>query len=663
MACERLLSATANGIYQGMIVAAFAALALKMFARTNAATRHAVWFGVLLFVTALIPAHLLLSLVPRHGILTAAQRTSPAEIVIASTASPDGISTGAPKDDTDVSSGQLDAGSSENVLSSSANGQQDQEATAKLNSPSRAIAEVTEWTWWHFAKKVFNPLAGSFETAIRLPHWICVCLVSLWVLLASIRGWLIARGIGDVRRAKASSSAPSQSLQTLFDRLCASLVARRDVRLRLGGGQRTAMVLGFFHPVILLPTGMDNDPNDREVEHVLRHELAHVDRRDDWGNLAQQLIQAVLFFHPAVWWISKRLVLEREIACDDRVLEASGRPREYALTLANVASRMVPSRHALAPGVSNNRSQLTQRINMILNTRRDHSPRLARRRLGFFAITTAILATIAIAAGPRLVVAQSAPDTTPPTPPTPDLPAAATPPATLSPDATVESGPRPKWNRISPGGALPLAATLSVSAVAATPPTPGLAPVAAEPDVRPVPPAAPLVRSRKRSMSIEERLDRIERVLEELEARDGTKVRPGSVASVAELRAKIAAERMVQDSRLAPEAAERAAVAGKLAAEDAQRNVDRAMRDLVKLRDNDFQRLQKNLSELEAEAPQRALEALRKAHESLGKQMQDLERQIRRLEEDQNRLKKPARGRPESSDEAPKANDPFEQAK
>ena len=55
---------------------------------------------------------------------------------------------------------------------------------------------------------------------------------------------------------------------------------------------RAAVVLGFVHPVVLLPAEMDQDANEGEAEHVLRHELAHVDRRDDWWNLAQQLIQA-----------------------------------------------------------------------------------------------------------------------------------------------------------------------------------------------------------------------------------------------------------------------------------------------------------------------------------------------------------------------------------
>ena len=71
--CERLLSATANGLYQGMIIAVIVGLALRLFTRTNAATRYAIWFGTLLLIAALIPAHVLISFAP-HWQLHARQR-------------------------------------------------------------------------------------------------------------------------------------------------------------------------------------------------------------------------------------------------------------------------------------------------------------------------------------------------------------------------------------------------------------------------------------------------------------------------------------------------------------------------------------------------------------------------------------------------------------
>jgi len=416
---------------------------------------------------------------------------------------------------------------------------------------------------------------------------------------------------------------------------------------------------------------MDKDANEGEVEHVLRHELAHVDRRDDWGNLVQQLIQAALFFHPAVWWISARLSLEREIACDDCVLEASGRPRAYALTLANVASRMNHCRHLLAPGVSNNNSQLQQRITMILNTHRDRSPRLARSRLGFFTTATAIFAVLAINAGPRLVLAQSpvdAPAASGPgyiaPPPSPNAPSADGAPAALPPDSpAAESGPRSKPALSDDDNAPRTFPPLSAPAALALPAAPALASADQVPDVRPVPPAPPSARHPKRYMSVEERLDRIERILEDLDARGGMKGRhrggdgfpgyegpnppdlPGGVPadSNADLAFKLAAD----EAKKVAEEARRAAEAG-------QRNADKAMRDIERLKSKDFERMQENFREAESEGPLRALEALRAARESLQTQIKTIERQIKRLEEDQNRQKDPAHGRSDGPDEGPK---------
>ena len=61
-----------------------------------------------------------------------------------------------------------------------------------------------------------------------------------------------------------------------------------------------------------------------ELKYILLHELAHLRRRDDWTNLAQKVLKALLFFLPSVWWIERRLSLDREMACDDAVLAHSG---------------------------------------------------------------------------------------------------------------------------------------------------------------------------------------------------------------------------------------------------------------------------------------------------------------------------------------------------
>ena len=76
-----------------------------------------------------------------------------------------------------------------------------------------------------------------------------------------------------------------------------------------------------------------------ELNSILIHELAHLRRWDDWTNLGQQILKALLFFHPAVWWIESKLALEREMACDDAVLAKTANPRGYAQCLISVAEK------------------------------------------------------------------------------------------------------------------------------------------------------------------------------------------------------------------------------------------------------------------------------------------------------------------------------------
>ena len=687
-ACERLLSATANGVYQGILVTVIAGLALRWCARTNAATRYAVWFGVLLFVMALIPAHLLLSGRSRPEIRAATRRPA-SSTMAAALAPPDfGITADAPDADGALPDSQLDesdADSIDGTACSPGAGTQAEWASKEAGSKVSPDAAAAEKAWSRITRAIFNPLSRNLQTDISLPHSICLCLVSAWVLLASVRGGLILGRIGEVRRVKTKSSVPSHGLQTLFDRLRDSLAARRNVRLRISSAHRTAVVLGFVHPVVLLPAEMDTDANECEVELVLRHELAHVVRRDDWGNLAQQLIQAALFFHPAVWWISARLSLEREIACDDCVLERGGRPRNYALALANFAVRMTQCRHLLAPGVSNNNSQLQQRITMILDTNRDRSPRLARTRLGFFTTATALLAVLAIDAGPRLVLAQPPPaptaatepeNATPPAPPAPPAPVADGVPAGLPPDGPgADSGPRTKSadndndNDNAPDASQPQSTAL----VAPLPATPAVAADEAVPEA-PEPPEPPIARLSKRHMSVEERLDRIERILEELQARAGTRGRHHSDDDVSVSDGKVWPKSLMampmnlnidlelkhaeEQARRAADQVRHAVEASQRAAEAGQRNAEQAMRDVEKLKGRDFERLAENMRDVQTEGLHRALQALREARESLDRQKETLDRQIQRLEQDQSRQKKTPQSRPEDPDDGPKAKAP-----
>jgi GWxTD domain-containing protein len=135
---------------------------------------------------------------------------------------------------------------------------------------------------------------------------------------------------------------------------------RRVVRLLESRNVDVPVVAGFLRPAILLPLGcLTNMPAD-QIELVLAHELAHIRRLDYLVNLAQKAIEGLLFYHPAVWWISSVIRREREYCCDDVVLALGSEPRRYASALAGLEQ----SRTSLVPAA--NGGDLSTRIRRIL---------------------------------------------------------------------------------------------------------------------------------------------------------------------------------------------------------------------------------------------------------------------------------------------------------
>ncbi len=145
-------------------------------------------------------------------------------------------------------------------------------------------------------------------------------------------------------------------------------------------------VVGIFHPSILLPLSFTTGLSPEQVEMILAHELAHIRRLDPLFNLCQRLIESVLFFHPAVWYLSHRARLERELCCDTLVLQAGGERLTYASTLVELAGRTLleaSSRCRTTAAVEGQNatgrpSQLRDRIKHLLGDR-GHERMTARR--------------------------------------------------------------------------------------------------------------------------------------------------------------------------------------------------------------------------------------------------------------------------------------------
>jgi beta-lactamase regulating signal transducer with metallopeptidase domain len=174
-----------------------------------------------------------------------------------------------------------------------------------------------------------TPTARSWSLLeILLAGW----LAGVTLVLAA---YVVAR-VQVARIARRAAPVTAPDWLGLRDVLAAQLDLDRHVTLLTLAGQAMPMTWGTWHPVILLPADADQWSETRRHD-VLLHELAHVERRDCLTHLIAVLATAVYWFHPLVWVAARGLRVERERACDDRVIAGGARPSEYAEHLLEIA--------------------------------------------------------------------------------------------------------------------------------------------------------------------------------------------------------------------------------------------------------------------------------------------------------------------------------------
>lgn len=155
-------------------------------------------------------------------------------------------------------------------------------------------------------------------------------------------------------------------------------------------------VIGVLRPMVLLPATLTTGLSLDEFSAILSHELAHIRRYDLWINLLQRVIESLLFFHPVVWFLSRRLSTEREICCDDLVVRSGYEPMNYAGALLRMAELCVSrngSKLATLSADGNSRSELEHRILQLMNRR--HESRLRLTRAGVMIIVIAVFSSAA----------------------------------------------------------------------------------------------------------------------------------------------------------------------------------------------------------------------------------------------------------------------------
>ena len=181
-----------------------------------------------------------------------------------------------------------------------------------------------------------------------------------------------------------------------------NVVLSAGVRIRASNSVLEPGVIGFWHPIILVPAGIDRYLTREQLDAVLSHEICHIRRRDNLRAALHMLVEIVFWFHPLVWWIGGRLIAERERACDEEVVRLHATPRTYAEGIIRVCERYVNTRLPIVAGVSG--SDLRKRIEAIMSHEVAEPLSIWKRSLLMCAAaaTTAIPIVIGTFDAPRL---------------------------------------------------------------------------------------------------------------------------------------------------------------------------------------------------------------------------------------------------------------------
>jgi beta-lactamase regulating signal transducer with metallopeptidase domain len=188
-------------------------------------------------------------------------------------------------------------------------------------------------------------------------------IVPVWLagaVLASIR---LVWAAGYVKTVRRGGGPATSATVEVVNRLAASIGVRRRIAVIVTPAIVSPATIGWIKPVILLPPVLITGLSSAQLEAIIAHELAHIRRHDYAVNLLQMVVETVLFYHPAVWWMSRQIRIERELCCDDAAVRATGSPAACAHALAAVARHAVTAAALAAGGPS-----LPYRVRRLLAT-------------------------------------------------------------------------------------------------------------------------------------------------------------------------------------------------------------------------------------------------------------------------------------------------------
>ncbi len=344
-----------NGLWVAALLALVAWLALRAMPNGNATTRHSV-LAAALYASLVLPiiAALLTTLPRLHGIPTPQTHSS--------FALRNAVSTGA---------GTLGARS---------------QRVARPTSPQSALRSAL-------------PATATEPALVRpnlaLPRTLALAIVAIWLLGVAVVLLRLILSLRHLERLKSDALPVPIEYRALLRRWSAVTKGSRNVRLCRSSEIAVPIAVGLFDAMILVPDRLLEELAPDDIDSIVLHELAHLRRGDDWINAVERIAQAVLFFSPGVLWLVSQLDLEREVACDDWVLQQN-KALPYATCLARIVESVSwPYRAISAPGAFVTRRGMSVRIERLLASHRDVR---VRTSLGPTGLTIAALGALCIGA-------------------------------------------------------------------------------------------------------------------------------------------------------------------------------------------------------------------------------------------------------------------------
>jgi beta-lactamase regulating signal transducer with metallopeptidase domain len=211
---------------------------------------------------------------------------------------------------------------------------------------------------------------------------VCWCLGVAGFGMRPLVGWFAVR-----RLQRSGVCAVGERAQLLLQRLVEKMGLALSVRLLESTLVQTPVVIGCLRPMILLPVSLVASMPVGQLESILVHELAHIRRNDYFVNLLQTLCETLFFYHPAIWWLSARIRIEREHCCDDAALAICGDKIEYGRALLSL-EEMRGAASALALGARS--GTLVSRVKRLLYGE-PAPPTVADRGIWAICMTAAVL--------------------------------------------------------------------------------------------------------------------------------------------------------------------------------------------------------------------------------------------------------------------------------